>query len=132
MSHYTSLNKLMGLYESQGLRTIGYPCNQFGGQEPGDGIEILHCVQCVRPGGNFTPVFPLTVKIDVNGALADSTWIEMKKYCPGVSGVNNTDIGWNFETIIFDRTGKPFQRYSSDVDPIELEPLIKYLLSQTV
>ena len=61
------------------LRIYGVPCNQFGLQEPGAGIEILHCVQYVRPGGGFQPSFDLLVKRAVNGAKEDQlfTWLKV-------------------------------------------------------
>ena len=132
MSHYTSLNKLAGMYGTNGLAILGMPCNQFGGQEPGDNDEILNCVKCVRPGNGFVPAFPLTVKVDVNGPLADKSWQDMKAVCPGVAGApaNNTDVGWNFETILFTKKGLPYRRYGTAVDPILLASDIEMLLAQ--
>ena len=130
MPHYTSLNALRATYGARGFEVIGYPCNQFGGQEPGDGLEILHCVQCVRPGGNFTPDFPLTVKVDVNGALADGTFAAAKVACAGFgSGATKDDVSWNFETWLFGRDGKPFKRYATAVDPKDMKDDIELLLA---
>ena len=133
MSHYTSLNALMATYGARGFSAVGYPSNEFGGQEPGDGLEILHCVQYVRPGSPssvFTPAFPLTVKVSVNGGLADGTWAAMKKVCPGFGSGNMTDeVQWNWETILFDKQGKPFRRYGTAVDPKDLAGDIEALLA---
>ena len=108
---------------------IGYPSNEFGSQEPGNGIEILHCVQYVRPGGNFTPDFPLTVKVSTNGALADATFQAAKAACPGFgSGATKDDVQWNFETWLFGRDGKPFRRYATAWDPKDMAPDIEALL----
>jgi glutathione peroxidase len=103
---------------------------EFGGQEPGDGLEILHCVQYVRPGNNFMPSFPLTVKIDVNGGLADSTFAAAKQACPGFgSGAAKDDVQWNFETWLFGKDGKPYKRYATAVDPKDMTADIEFLLS---
>ena len=108
---------------------IGYPSNEFGSQEPGNGIEILHCVQYVRPGGNFTPDFPLTVKVSTNGGLADATFQAAKAACPGFgSGATKDDVQWNFETWLFGRDGKPFRRYATAWDPKDMAPDIEALL----
>jgi len=121
---------LVNKYGSQGFTVLGYPCNQFGGQEPGDGIEILHCVQCVRPGNNFNPLFPLTAKIDVNGITEDSTWKAVKQVCPSTWNGNSSDVAWNFETILFGRNGIPYRRYATEVDPATMAGDIEYLLNQ--
>jgi glutathione peroxidase len=116
------------------MQIIGYPCNQFGGQEPGDGMEILRCVMYVRPGDGaanpFVPLFPLTAKVDVNGVLADKAWADMKAVCPSPWNGNTTDVGWNFETVLFTKTGLPYKRYGTIVDPIDIAGDIEYLLAQ--
>jgi glutathione peroxidase len=104
--------------------------NEFGGQEPGDGIEIPHCVQYVRPGNGFIPDFPLTVKISTNGGFADSTFKAAKAVCAGFgSGATKDDVSWNFETWLFGRDGKPFKRYATAVDPITMAGDIEFLLN---
>ncbi len=125
-----SLNALAAKYASQGLSILGYPCNQFGGQEPGDGLEILHCVQCVRPGNGFDPAFPLTVKIDVNGVLEDGTWKDMKAVCPAPWNAPSGDVAWNFETVLFAKSGIPYRRYATGVNPADMAGDVEYLLSQ--
>jgi glutathione peroxidase len=95
----------------------------------------------VRPGNGFVPSFDLTQKVDVNGAFADGTWQKMKRACPAVSDVIAStpwltspvtpwDVAWNFESFLIDRTGRPFRRYSTLVDPMSLLPDINQLLSQ--
>ena len=87
-------------------------------------------MQCVRPGNNFQPDFPLTIKVDVNGAFADSTFTAAKKECPGFgSGATKDDVQWNFETFLFGRDGKPFKRYATAVDPISMKADIEALLA---
>jgi glutathione peroxidase len=61
--HYTALNKLQATYGGKGLLIVGFPCNQFGGQEPGANDEILNGLKYVRPGNGFVPAFPLTTKV---------------------------------------------------------------------
>lgn len=121
----------MNKYGSQGFNVLGYPCNQFGGQEPGENNEIPLCVHYVRPGNNFTPAFPLTIKVDVNGVGQDGTWKDVKAVCPSPWNGNTTDVGWNFETVLFGRNGIPYRRYATEVDPALMAGDIEYLLSQS-
>jgi len=120
----------MQTYGSQGLEALGTPCNQFGGQEPGEGVEVLGCLRCVRPGNNFVPLFPLTFNLDVMGALQDATWKDVTNICPAPWSSDNKTVAWNFETILFDRKGFPYRRYATPVDPRDMADDVAYLLSQ--
>jgi len=67
--------------------------------------------------------------VDVNGALADSTWVAAKGVCPGFgSSAPVDDVQWNWETLLFDKTGKPFRRYATAVDPASIAGDIEALL----
>jgi hypothetical protein len=67
--HYTQINGLMSTFASQGLQALGFPCNQFGNQEPGANSEILNGLRYVRPGNGFVPAFQLTQLVSVNGCV---------------------------------------------------------------
>mmetsp|Transcript_94684 Transcript_94684/g.210496 ORF Transcript_94684/g.210496 Transcript_94684/m.210496 type:complete len:166 (+) Transcript_94684:22-519(+) len=120
---YPVLNQLVSDHGADGLVVVGFPTAQFNNQEPGDGQEILDCLENVRPGGGFVPNFPLMAKTDVNGARAHAIWTWIKELCPlptsfsyGAltwSPVSAHDIGWNFEKFLIDRNGWPCRRYDS-------------------
>lgn len=140
MSHYTGLNFLLTAFP-KGLNIIGYPSNQFAGQEPADNDEILNCLQFVRPGGGFKPAFPLTQKISVNGIGTDGTWTWLKSQCPAAVSVLSdglpswvpimvNDVAWNFETILFDKNGMIYRRYATAVDPRAIAGDVAFLLSK--
>ncbi len=88
---------------------VGQPCNQFGGQEPGDNDEILNCVTYVRPGHGYVipPTMTFTQKADVNGLFTTPLFKTLKEQCGGA------DVGWNFEAFLVDKTGMPVKRYTT-------------------
>ncbi len=94
-------------YTGQAVGFLGQPCNQFGGQEPGDGLEITNCVTYVRPGHGYVipPTMAFTEKGDVNGLLATPLAKTLIKACGG------KDVGWNFEAWSIGKTGIPHARY---------------------
>mmetsp|Transcript_78144 Transcript_78144/g.176625 ORF Transcript_78144/g.176625 Transcript_78144/m.176625 type:complete len:161 (-) Transcript_78144:55-537(-) len=122
---YPVLNELVAEYGARGLAVLGFPTAQFNNQEPGDGEEILQCLASVRPGGNFSPAFPLMSKTDVNGRNEHALWTWIKRLCPlpasfafgslSWSPIQAHDIGWNFEKFLIDRAGLPCKRYDSGV-----------------
>lgn len=120
---YSDLERLYQKYHHQGLEILAFPCNQFGGQEPQDGISIERSVR-----KKFGVTFPILAKGFVNG---DDThpvyrYLKEKQRAPfGFKGVR-----WNFEKFIIDRQGHPVYRYGASVNPLELEPLIVELLQQ--
>jgi glutathione peroxidase len=98
---------------------IGFPCNQFGGQEPSSDAQILPILANVVPGGGYAPHFPLTNKTDVNGALIHPVWTMIKNACPPVttlvsagsppwSPIQTNDISWNFYKV---RRGRGSERW---------------------
>jgi len=100
---------------------LGFPCNQFGKQEPGGESEIGQF--CEK---NYGVKFPMFAKIDVNGANAHPLYRYLKDAKPGVLG--SEAIKWNFTKFLVDRSGEPVARYAPQTKPEELEPPIRKLL----
>lgn len=117
---YEGLQELHRKYQDQGLVVIGFPCNQFGEQEPGEADEIKNgCL--INYGVDFT----ITEKIDVNGPNAHPIYQFIKEACPGLMG---NDIKWNFTKFLVARDGTPQRRYAPITKPKKLESKIKRLL----
>jgi glutathione peroxidase len=119
---YTGLQELNEKYKDQGLVIIGFPCNQFGGQEPGTEEEISN--NCLI---NYGVTFLMTEKIDVNGDNADPIFVYLKKELPGLLGLN--EIKWNFGKFLIDKNGKPFKRFAPTTEPKDLIKDIEMLLN---
>jgi glutathione peroxidase len=119
---YEGLQALHEMYKEQGLVIIGFPCNQFGGQEPGDAKDIAE--NCLK---NYGVDFLITHKIDVNGGNTDPIFSYLKDELPGALNINA--IKWNFGKFIIDRDGKPFKRYAPTTEPKELTKDIETLLA---
>ena len=117
---YEGLEKLYKEYKDKGLVILGFPCNQFGGQEPGTAEEIATFCST-----KYKVDFPLFSKIDVNGDKADPIYKYLKEALPGTTG---NDIKWNFTKFLLDRNGKPIKRYESAVKPEEITKDIEKLL----
>jgi glutathione peroxidase len=140
---YPGLNALQEKYRDQDFKIIAFPCNQFMYQEPGSPEEIMNCLRYVRPGGDLIPAFNLTVTIDVNGPREHRCYTHLKSLCPSPTTVfaeksllmydifRVSDIRWNFEKILLDRDGHPVIRYSSAVEPEDIEEDIERLLNQS-
>ncbi|CAO3565431.1 unnamed protein product [Mortierella alpina] len=118
---YKELEQLYKDYKDQGFVVIGFPCNQFGGQEPGSEQEIESFCQV-----NFGVTFPLMAKIDVNGPKEDAVYTFLKSQKAGFLGL--TRIKWNFEKFLIDRNGRVVQRYPSTTTPMAIAEDIKKLL----
>lgn len=131
------------MYDGQDLVIIGYPCNQFGLQEPGIGEEeIMKGIRWVRPGGDFTPALNrIFEKIDVNGDSEIPFYTYLKATCGTTytqyeSGLYYTplrvgDLNWNFEKFLIGRDGLPYTRYHPSVTRTDgLSPDIDVLLAQ--
>lgn len=117
----TGLEELHKKYASQGLEVLGVPCNQFGGQEPGDADHVMDV--CKK---NFGVTFPLTEKVEVNG---DNThplyvWLKAQK-----SQLMMSRIKWNFEKFLLDRDGHVVDRFASTTTPESLVSQIESLLT---
>ena len=118
---YAGLEELYRRYRDRGLVVLGFPCNQFGGQEPGDEQEIASFCSLT-----YEVDFPLMRKIDVNGPKAHPLYSFLKKQKKGVLG--SEGIKWNFTKFLVDRSGRLVDRYAPTVEPKALEGAIEALL----
>lgn len=114
---YEGLEKLYQKYKSRGLMILGFPCNQFGNQEPGDEKSIAE--GCLI---NYGVSFPMFAKIEVNGPGAHPLYVFLKAQLGGWFG---SRIKWNFTKFLMDRTGMPVKRFSPTTTPEKIE---RYLL----
>jgi glutathione peroxidase len=121
---YTGLEALYEKHKDAGLEVLGFPCNQFGHQEPGNEEEIRSFCDT-----SFGVKFPLFAKVDVNGDKASPLYDFLKKSKPGLLGIEA--IKWNFTKFLVDRSGKVVDRYAPQTKPEELEDDIKKLLAAT-
>jgi len=118
---YAGLETLYEKLHGTGLTVLGFPCNQFGAQEPGAEAQIgAFCSK------NYGVTFPMFAKIDVNGDGAHPLYKYLKDAKPGLLGTEG--IKWNFTKFLIDRTGEPVARYAPQTKPDELEAPIKALL----
>jgi glutathione peroxidase len=106
--------ELYALYEEQGLEVIAFPCNQFGGQEPGSMDEIVSFCST-----HFGVSFPIMGKLDVRGNNADPLfqWLQEKK----LNGVADKEITWNFFKFLIDEQGRWYRGYASATEPLGKE-----------
>ncbi|ANI14343.1 glutathione peroxidase [Pseudomonas citronellolis] len=118
---YKGLEALWEKYRDKGLVVLGFPCNQFGKQEPGDEGEISQFCEL-----NFGVSFPLFKKVDVNGADAHPLYVQLKKRAPGVLG--SQGIKWNFTKFLVSRDGSQVKRFAPLTKPEELTAEIEALL----
>jgi glutathione peroxidase len=118
---YDGLESLYQKYQDQGFEVLGFPCNQFGGQEPGNAEEIAQFCQI-----NFGVTFPLMEKVDVNGPAASPVFDWMKGEARGLMG--STGIKWNFTKFLIDREGNVVKRFAPQDSPASLEKHIEKLL----
>ena len=119
---YAGLEELNQKYKDKGLAILGFPCNQFGNQEPGDEKSIAE--GCLI---NYGVTFQMFSKVDVNGADAHPLFNYLKNELGGIFGKK---IKWNFTKFLIDRNGKPVKRYAPTTKPEQLEPEILKLLEQ--
>ncbi len=117
---YEGLQKLYETYKDQGLEILGFPCNQFGKQEPGTAEEIGEFCRI-----NYGVTFQMFEKIDVNGDDAHPLFVYLKDELPGTLGKK---IKWNFTKFLVDSEGRPYKRFSSSTKPEKLVPEIEALL----
>ena len=118
---YTGLEKLWKKYQDQGLVVLGFPCDQFGHQEPGDEEEIKNFCSL-----SYDVTFPMYSKVEVNGANAHPLYKWMKSEKSGLLGLDG--IKWNFTKFLVDRKGNVLERYAPNAEPASLEPDIKKIL----
>ncbi len=114
---YADLQSLYEAYKDKGLVVLGFPCNQFGGQEPGTSSEVEAFCSL-----NYGVTFPVMEKLDVNGPDADPLFDYLKAATGG-------EIKWNFTKFLVDRAGKPVKLYESSVKPQDIAPDIDKLLA---
>ena len=118
---YEGLEALHRTFEGRGFEVLGFPCNQFGAQEPGDAAEIANFCSLT-----YDVTFPVFAKIDVNGSGADPLFERLKADAPGVLG--SKAIKWNFTKFLVDRAGKVVRRYAPTTKPAAIEADIEALL----
>lgn len=118
---YDGLEKLYETYQDRGFEVLGFPCNQFGGQEPGDADEIAEFCKV-----NFGVTFPLMQKVEVNGPGTSPLFDWMKKEAPGLLG--SKAIKWNFTKFLIDRQGNVVKRYGPTDAPDGIAKDIEKLL----
>src|SRR5688572_28832973 len=118
---YEGLEALQRHYADKGFTVLGFPCNQFGAQEPGDAEEIASFCKL-----SYDVSFPLMGKIDVNGDNAAPIYKHLKGEAPGLLG--SKAIKWNFTKFLVDRSGKVVKRYAPQTKPEELTRDIEALL----
>jgi len=119
---YTGLEALYKKYRSQGLVIVGFPCNQFGSQEPGTDDEIAEF--CSR---TFDVSFPIMKKVEVNGENVHPVYKYLKSQ---KSWMGLSRIKWNFEKFLVSKTGKVVERFASTTTPESVETNIVKLLQQ--
>ncbi|MDK9362440.1 MULTISPECIES: glutathione peroxidase [Lelliottia] len=113
---YAGLEMLYKKYADQGLVILGFPCNQFGKQEPGSADDIAQTCHI-----NYGLTFPMFEKVDVNGAAAHPVFRYLKEALPGVLGGR---IKWNFTKFLIGRDGKPLKRFAPITTPEKMETAI--------
>lgn len=118
---YAGLEKLYESHKDRGLVILGFPCNQFGDQEPGTETEIAAFCDL-----NYNVTFPMFGKTVVNGRGALPLYQWLKRKAPGLLGVQA--VGWNFTKFLVDRSGSNVQRFASTTEPAELAAPIEKLL----
>jgi glutathione peroxidase len=115
---YQGLEQLYKKYRDKNFAVLGFPCNQFGQQEPGKEDEIKSFCQ-----KNYGVTFPLFSKIDVNGDQAHPLFAYLKKALPGIAGTES--IKWNFTKFLVGKDGKPIERFAPATKPEALEKSIE-------
>ena len=121
---YAGLETLYRTYKDRGLTVLGFPCNQFGAQEPGGAEEIAQFCE-----SNYKVSFPLFAKIDVNGVHAHPLYKYLKSEKAGLLGMIGLDaIKWNFTKFLVDRDGRVVERFAPATSPAELASAIEKLL----
>ncbi|WP_158808804.1 glutathione peroxidase [Beijerinckia sp. L45] len=118
---YEGLEALQKTYGPKGFSVLGFPCNQFGGQEPGDAAAIGSFCQLT-----YDVTFPMFAKIEVNGDGADPLYAFLKAQKPGLLGLQG--IKWNFTKFLVDRTGSVVERFAPTTKPWSLTGAIEGLL----
>lgn len=119
---YAGLEQLYQTYKDQGLVILGFPCNQFGGQEPGDVAEIAQTCQL-----NYGVTFPMFAKVDVNGDNAHPLFQWLTVAAPGLIG---KAVKWNFTKFLIGRDGEAITRFAPITKPEAIADTIRELLAK--
>lgn len=118
---FAGLEALYEEHKDAGFTILGFPCNQFGGQDPGSNDEIMEFCQL-----NYGVSFPMFGKLDVNGGDTDPLFKHLKKAAPGAMGSER--IKWNFTKFLINREGEVVKRYAPTTKPEAIEKDVKGLL----
>jgi glutathione peroxidase len=120
---YKGLEEVYQQFKAKGVEVLGFPCNQFGAQEPGAAEEIgAFCEK------NYGVTFPLFAKIDVNGSAAHPLFKHLKSAAPGL--MSTEAIKWNFTKFLVKKDGTVYKRYAPQTEPKELMRDIEKLLAE--
>lgn len=119
---YAGLEALYSDYGDRGFVILGFPCNQFGEQEPGSAAEIAQFCSLT-----YDVTFPIFAKVEVNGAGADPIYKYLRSAAPAVFGTE--DIPWNFTKFLLGRGGEPIRRYAPAEEPDSMRPAIEAALA---
>ena len=118
---YEGLEALHRRFADRGFEVLGFPCNQFGAQEPGDATEIANFCSLT-----YDVTFPVFAKVEVNGPHADPLFVELKKQAPGFLGTEG--IKWNFTKFLVGKDGRGVERYAPTTKPEDIAADIAKLL----
>jgi glutathione peroxidase len=119
---FKGLEEMYEKYQDEGLEILGFPCNQFGKQDPGSNDEIMEFCQL-----NYGVSFPMFGKIEVNGGGTDPLFKHLKKEAPGALGTER--IKWNFTKFLIDTDGNVVKRYAPTDKPKAISKDVKKLLA---
>ena len=119
---YTGLEALYQRFHDRGFAVLGFPCNQFGKQEPGDADEIAKFCSTTYP-----VTFPMFQKVEVNGAEEHPLYTQIKQQARGLLG--SQGIKWNFTKFLVNREGEAVERFAPTVKPEDIAPKIAKLLT---
>ena len=117
---YEGLEKLYLKYKDQGLIILGFPCNQFAGQEPGEAKDIQEFCAV-----NYGVSFPMFAKVDVNGENAHPVFKYLKSELGSLLG---SKVKWNFTKFVIDKNGKPVKRFAPTTKPESMEKYLQKIL----
>jgi glutathione peroxidase len=120
---YAGLQQLYDEHKDEGLVVLGFPCNQFGGQEPGSAKDIREF--CTK---EYSVTFPMFAKIDVNGEAAAPLYKHLTSKASGLPQTGK--IGWNFEKFLIGKDGKPVARFDTSVEPEAMQERIEQELAK--
>jgi glutathione peroxidase len=124
-NQYKGLQALYEQYKEQGFSVLGFPCNQFGSQEPGDEASIKTFCET-----SYAVTFPMFAKVDVNGNEADPFFKWLKSSKPGILGTEG--IKWNFTKFLVSREGEVLKRFGSNDSPASIATDIESALNQSL